>query len=476
MNYFGDTIIEKLGGHGKYQIILALNLFLLGTCSDFYYCFITLMETPPVVEYYENGEKIISIINYDICKKNYTIIENLTKNTWVYELDIYCDKLRTSILGCSICFGSLIGAIAMRWFKNFGCKKCLIIFSLMICVSTPLLFFSNYYVFLFCNLFFGWANIALFMIRNTILTEITDNKYRSHFMNVMISTGILSNLLTYFLFSENIEWRWVYSGNAIALFVFLIFFIFFSVENPRFYHLKKNMKGLVESTKTIAKINATLENVEDLLNNVNNEKNENLITEKEIESPVVTDNPNQNEIKYKLFRFIIMFFAYVNLIMTITFEIKNYSNSMNDLLYYLITSSMFISYIILAFMMNIPILGRKYTVILTMIILIIIKITKITVSFSMNVLVILFLISRLILFSSQIPLHTFLTESFTTKERLQTYGYLYISGKIAALFAPFLLEYLSVHAYDYLLIGLALIVIIMIIQLKETLNQKLLDK
>ena len=83
---------------------------------------------------------------------------------------------------------------------------------------------------------------------------------------------------------------------------------------------------------------------------------------------------------------------------------------------------------------------------------------------------ILFLTIILILFTSQIPFHTLITESFDTVERIKNYGLLYLFGKTSALISPFTLEYLDKDYYEGITISVSVLIILMIINVKETFN------
>src|SRR5690348_17031302 len=110
MKHYGDFLIEKLGGHHKYQILLTVNLFIIGFCADFNSLYPILMFTQPMVKYYDHGKEIISQLNYTICEQypDYIILENQSKKGWVTELGINCSKFDNSLLIEAIAIGGLL--------------------------------------------------------------------------------------------------------------------------------------------------------------------------------------------------------------------------------------------------------------------------------------------------------------------------------------------------------------------------------
>ncbi len=153
-----------------------------------------------------------------------------------------------------------------------------------------------------------------------------------------------------------------------------------------------------------------------------------------------------------------------------------------DFYYYIINFAMIFSYYLVSLLMNISFIGRRFSLILCLLIVIILKITKIVYplidSYSdlSNFFVIIYLILRLALYTSQIPTHILINESFSTKERLHNYSTIYTVAKIASLISPFALEYLSEGVYDYLIIFCcSAIVLIILFLIEETLNKKLRD-
>jgi MFS family permease len=168
------------------------------------------METPPIVIFKKGEEIISSQLNYTICKNfpDFKIDYEKSSNSWILDYGIYCDQLKVSLIGSSLFIGCFIGALLINYLKYLGSKIGVMISCTVIIFTTPfILIIQNYYVLLISNFFFGFSNLLMIIFRNTIITDITDTKYRSYFINInFISQGI-SDLICFSLFLFDIGWR-----------------------------------------------------------------------------------------------------------------------------------------------------------------------------------------------------------------------------------------------------------------------------
>jgi len=345
---FCENIIKSVGGHGKYQLTVSILLFLIGVCADFYYFYVSLMETPPFVEYYDGHNYVIEQSNYQICQKPFIIVENISKMTWVYEYNIFCIKWKVSLIGYSICFGAMFGCYIIKFLQRRGQKICFIFVSFLIILATPLIFIKKFYVLLMCNFLFGFGYISIMILRNSIMTEITDLKYRSFFINANISTGILSAIIYYFIFSMDLRWDIVYSVNALSLAFFVVIFWRVVDDSPCYFYMKNDKFNLIRSVRYIAGFNNR--NVDQILNEIREFllSNDNLISN-DISNlrngdDVTLINSGCAIVYKKIIIFIFLFFSYFLILSAIVFEIKNYMNFMHSN-FYLVNSSMIFSYL-----------------------------------------------------------------------------------------------------------------------------------
>jgi hypothetical protein len=531
-NYLGDFVIDKLGGHGRYQNFLCSIILLIGTFTDYYVFITSFMETKPFVEYTNSsGEKVINELNYEICEKykdGLRIRYDMSKSTIVTDYEIYCDKLKVSLMAFSILLGALFGPIFLKFICHIGAKKCVIINCSLIILCTPLLYIKNFYLLLIVYFIFGVSQLSTYILRNTILTEITGSKYRSYFINVNLSSGIICSVLYYYIFSKNVDWKLLYVANAIGLFIVIIILSFYAVENPRYYlhkeddHSKKRLKFVIEYIHKINKNGNRCEEVEEIICTIDegkksdnldsssikdanictsdlNNKNENIklkfkdnqviqaventTNTESLLSDGYTNTNNKKTLrqKYKMIFLTSSFFLYVNIIISITIELKKYGNKL-DFYYYIFNGLTVFSYYLISLLMNISFIGRRYALSSFLILVVIFKLIKIflpyfeTISEVSNFFVILFLTVRLTLYTSQIPFHVLINESFSTKERLANYSTIYFVSKIASLISPFIMEYFSEFIYDLVIMSCCTgISIIILVFVEETLNRKLRD-
>ena len=119
-----EKIIMKIGGHGKYQIIITFILFIIAMGADFSVGFLTLMTSKPLVKVDINAKP--EILNYDICK-NYPDFKVLKFSlNWATLYKIQCDPLKTTILQSSFLIGAVIGLICVKIFAYKFYKENLI--------------------------------------------------------------------------------------------------------------------------------------------------------------------------------------------------------------------------------------------------------------------------------------------------------------------------------------------------------------
>ena len=471
----GDLFLNRVGTSGKYQYIIMTNLFFISFISDSYYIIGTLMQTSPIVDYNHNGTIITKSLTTEICesKEGFKIREDLSKQTWVLDYGIYCSPLWISFLGSSLCFGSVLGSISANFINSIGHKKSCFIYCCIIVFGSLILFIKNSFILLFSNLCFGLSNVGMIILKNTIITEMTNSNNRSYFMFLSFCTSILCNVIYFTLFNLRIKWQWMYGMASLALVIFVIPFAFFYVENPRYYLMKNDEKNVIKSMLKIAKINGKDENEESILKFY---KESMIPLTEDYSTDVDFKNPNKKLKKStnykKLIIFTIMFYIYVTHSICATFELKFYSNDTSSLFYnFLMIITMF-AYVFASFLMNTNIMGRKLTIIFLLIIVIGSRTFKLFFSVADTL---LYFIARISLFSIQVPLHTIVTESFSTEERLTKYGFIYLFAKIGSIFCPFILEYLSVYVFDFLMIIFAIIQIVLTAIINETYRKSLSD-
>lgn len=505
--YLGEYITNKLNGHGRYQIYLSLALFFIGIFSSFTFIYLPLMQTMPYITY--PGIKEPTKLTYELCKRNDIEIDyKLSKPTFLlnYDKRLYCDRWYIIMLNLSNNLGSALGSFIIRFFIKIGSRKAIFILGMIISLVTSLLYIKNMIVYCVVMFIFGLANMAVSLFRNIIVTDITDAEYRSYFLNTQLLPNIIAACFYFFLFTENITWEWVYGSNAVAYILISIIYIFFFIETPRYYLLNsevdKDKEGLVNCIRYIGKINKCKE-IEEIVDTITCKSNEmttslNDSVEDVSRSFVAINNKEDSEIdgmnnflissekqvkrkeirKFKWYFYrttlFIFTFCFMNLNWAINYESKYHSDRMGTYFYYT-NAAILIAFFIASFLMNVRVIGRRYTIILFMLLLLAAKIFKQFYQDDKQIDMFCYLIVRFSYFSITVPGIALKTESLTTKERQTTYGVMIFVGKLANIGLTFVVEHASSLFFDIFIIVATGLMIISVFILKETLGKSLKD-
>ena len=182
-----DKLLELIGNNNKYQYTVVILLFLISLSLELGYMGVPVMETAPIIQYTDyNGTTHKSLMNYNLCKYNHTLVLNESKSTWVLDYDIYCDKFKVSMLGSLMCLGGLIGSLIVQYIRRFGARFSLLISCYLNIFSLMLLLIPDLTFLYIADFLLGLSNIMSFMLRLNIMSEITGNKSRSYFNNFII--------------------------------------------------------------------------------------------------------------------------------------------------------------------------------------------------------------------------------------------------------------------------------------------------
>ncbi len=475
------NIFDKIGGHGRYQFFLFVILFFLSLVGDFYMVMISFMEVPPIVDYTPaDGNTTKTQINYTICNDktgNYTINDE-SKPNWVLEYKLFCNKSKVGFIGSSIFLGSMFTGILSPLLQKIGPKISIIISVIALSISTAILliFHHNYYILISCNTIFGFAFNSIMISKNTLLTNVTDTKYRSYFIGSGFAGFSMLTLFAYFLFSLSIDWKYFYFGNAIISIVLIIIFCLFAVESPNFYYDKKDYKNYLKCAEYIAKINNRNEYtlmespgiaLVDEINEINL-TSETIGNTTSVSGEIVKYGNKENI--FKVIKLGLCFFIYIPIIITVLFRTKLYINTLPSFYYYMNELVSICLIYTNSFLMNLKCLGRKYTLVMILgfsIISVAIKYTNIN-----NIEVIGAFVSREVIGSLQVVLHTFVTESLSENERLKYYGMTFTFGKFASILASWYSEFMPQLVFDITVMVECVLVAIIILMLEETLKKR----
>jgi hypothetical protein len=304
-----EILIEKIGGHNKYQIILSVILTISGMFNDFTVLLLTYMVSPPIADYVNSDNNKVTEPLYDqVCNQKYEINEDRTNHNWSYEFKLYCDSsLYLTLLQTSLLFGSLIGLILLRFLlANYDKTKLSKAANSLFTITTCLIFFKNYWVTIIMTMLHGICHIINFITRTTIIAELTDKNYRSYFISFQFFSGIVMGLMSPFIYNSNINWLISYGSVMILNTINSVFLFVYLSTTPIFTILNNDLKNTIQVSLYIAKINNKIEedkfdiSTTELYNsalNVKSNMNEYLTNRVRKESDMKSDHQSLNNNK-----------------------------------------------------------------------------------------------------------------------------------------------------------------------------------
>lgn len=508
-NEHGEFIIEKIGGHGKYQIIQCLLLFITGIFVNLYNTYFLFMISPPIVDIVKSGIKITTVLEYKMCSFPFNINEDLSMQTWLIENDIYCDKLKTSILGASYGLGLMLGNTAINLFKKIGARKGITIVNCIIAISALFLFIENYYCILVFNVLMSSGMTGEKLLKASILTEFSDKKYRSYFLTTTVFCSAITAIISFALFVTSVPWRIVYGGCSFLLLISTLIFFIYSVENPRFYLLTNDKRKMIRSILYIAKQNkvedinfftdsnhskSMISIIEDddcketnASINIKNTSESKLLIRTSIENDNFDSNNNDNRLDIEfnkklsnkniilLIKLSIATFCFFSILGSTFFEIKLYVSYLSNNFYYM-NVGVIVAHFLISFSINISFLGRRYNIIICLLIIVVLRILKNSLSWSYNEFSLLYMGIRITTCSMIVPLTLLINESLATQDKFKNLSLIYFLASIPSIFGSFLLEYITKSTFDYVMIGLSCLGMISVFTLKDTIGRSIKDR
>lgn len=483
-DFKSERIIDKIGGNHKYQYKISILLFFVSLFSDNMISLLPMMSSFPIVSYTDSEGNAYRnvVLTYEICNKyESSIIVNLEKSisNWALDYKFYCSQSKASIISSSFIVGACIGLISISVLTKFAANEKLIKYcQITYCFSYLIIFLNNYAAMVLMTLMHGFCQVSTYVLRNTIMTEITSMESRSKFTTIVFISGFVIALSLPFQYEIN-NWKLVYFVNgALQTFSVVMMFIVM-IENPRNLLTKGDHTQAKENSLKIAAINGRLVEDEKSLDENPDEKlgvYTKLQFEQwyETEVNVSTTNSNSNELsiittdrdsniqvstsindmqegntptaftmKFKInflyLFFMLLFFAsmfFINM-----FELANYANENNFKMTLIIgTFAILIFYIKNSILMNSKI-GRKGTIILGISSLILLRLACLI--FFQKTTLILYICMVAVINGLPGVIHTFITESLTSQERLRVYSMIYLLVKIGVIIIPPIVKYSS---------------------------------
>jgi hypothetical protein len=254
-------LTSKVGDSHLYQYLTLALIFLLYGTTEFFVISLPMLERKPTVVFTNDiGEIVKTTINYTICEKypHFQIDDTDPESSLVIDLNIFCDKTSTLLIGVTLFIGVLIGSLTSHYSTDrLGRKTTASIFSILYTITLCCFYFiGNDPIHVFIVIFLvGFFHSIVLLAAIILLTEVINKVLIAMFITVIYCAYRIFGLFYNYLFIEMNNWRLVVLMiAAINLFILIIFHLVI-VESPRFYIGKKDKDGLIKSLNYIAKVN-----------------------------------------------------------------------------------------------------------------------------------------------------------------------------------------------------------------------------
>ena len=475
-----EKLLSYAGNEHRYQYFVLFIFLFLWTNCNFMAVVLPYLEREPLINYFDSNnifhEK--EALSSEKCNYKYEIVEKFNYS-WVNEFGIECDKFKIGLIGVFTFIGNTLGSIAFCVIQKFlSHKKILVIsscgFILTIFLSTLI---NNIYYLFICLIFVGMFSNLLCYSSLVISEEIISSKKRSLFSSVINMGYGLSGIIYSFIFMYVQNWKYDFY-ILIGLSSFNAFLIcIFVYDSPRIYIDKGEIEKMNKILACVACFNGLKQEfikisqseeykqlIKEIIeaNNYDKEKEIELkdfnkeeklsnktdklicleeINKKKIKKESIYTTLKYPSLRYKFLILCILWFGTRSTSNCIALFSKTLSGN-----YYLniIISFIFESfaYFISGFLINLKFLGRKGTlwlqyliIIISFLILSLVKVSKIT-ELNLN------FICRFCTSAVELVFYTYTIEVYPTPVRCLNFGINVTFGGIGSIIAPLIYEYL----------------------------------
>ena len=473
-----EILLSYAGNEHRYQyFVLFIFLFLWANCN-FISVALPYLEREPLIKYYDSKnifhEK--ESLSYEKCSYEYEIIERF-EYSWVNEFGLECDKCKIGLIGVFAFIGNTLGGIVFCFVQKYiSHKKILVISSAGFMLSIFLNTFVNKIEYIFylyiCLLFTGLFSNCLCYSSLVICQEIISSNKRSLFCSIINMGYGLCGIIYSFIFMYIKNWKYdfyilillsLFNGILICIFVY---------DSPRIYIEKGEIekmnkilecvscfnglkKEFLEKSKTEEYKNLIKEIMESSNNKENKEielidLNEEKQNEPKKDKLISKNNKFQKSIFISLkypslrYKFLILCFLWFGTRATSNC-IALFSKTLSGNYYFnIIVSFIFesLAYCVSGFLINMKLLGRKGTLWMQYIIIIISFLILSLANISKNVELYLNFICRFATSAIELVFYTYTLEVYPTQVRCLNFGINVTFGNIGSVVSPLIYEYL----------------------------------
>ena len=101
----------------------------------------------------------------------------------------------------------------------------------------------------------GLCHLSIFLLRSSIICNITDKASRNGFLTIQVLSGIFVGCIVPFIYSNSFDWRTVYTIISICLVIVFIILLIVMKDNPADLIVKGDIDEAIESAVYIGVYN-----------------------------------------------------------------------------------------------------------------------------------------------------------------------------------------------------------------------------
>ena len=477
--------IEKLmgnaGGSGRYQILILIVGFFVWSSLSLHNTSIPMLETVPLVKY--NGTEVK--LDYDICKEKekYEVKEKYPFS-WISEMGIECSRAKVSMIGSFTYSGLTAGSLVFSVMTKYLSYRHLIIifvfaYVLFLFLTTIV---NNLFFRLFCLFCLGICNGLANMSTMTLVSESVSAKKRSLFAGIINAGYSFCPIMYTPLYVLLGQWRYIFwLENVIGIACGVVYF--FILENsPRMHFSKNEPEEAIKILRRIAAFNGKLEDFDSQLEDKEFDpllRNDQEGVEKDLTVEMKPKYGYSALFKYKsvLYKFLIFTFMFMSTSFLTNAVVINTKTMAGNT--YVIIVSLYcvevIAGVCCGFLINLPILGRKKSLIGFYL--------GITVGFILTLLFgsnaiggwLSMVVIRFCITGVYTSFYIYFMESYPTPIRSLGFGLNSTFGNLAGIVSPIIIEYINKYVLYFIFAILSGVNIFLTFFLKETVGKPMLE-
>ena len=477
-----EKLINYAGGANRYQIIMLIIGFFIWSSLSFHNTSLAILETVPKVKI--NGEDEVKKLDYEICNKGNYEIEESFGFSWVIEMGIECNQTKVGLIGTFVNLGLTSGTLLFSLLTKYITHRDLVrifVFFYVICLF-QMTIIKNYIFGLFYLFFLGIGNGIANMSIMTIVSESVTSSKRSLFQGI-INVGLSFCPIMYTpLFVFFGTWRLIFWLQNVICIGFGILFIIVGENSPRTFFAKNETEEAIIILKKIAAFNGKKNEFIQKINDKEFDaflRNDQEGIEKDLTMEIKPKYGylslfEYKSVRYKFLIFTFMFMSTSFLTNAVVINTKTMEGNV-----YLIIVSLYcvevIAGVYSGFIINIPSIGRKKSLIIFYI--------GITIGF---ILTIIFSNSPIGCWLAMIPIRFCITgvyttffiyfmESYPTPLRSLGFGLNSTFGNLAGMISPIIIEFFNKYILYAIFAILCGFNIFFTFFLKETVGKPMLE-